>query len=82
MDLGEEKGMVGALQSSSSLEMVMKVVPPLPLCVGNCGGVLVVCMEICLFMATEVWNGNYVGGKRGETVRLIKQAKTTSSCDT
>ena len=36
MNLGEEKGMVGALHSSSSsLEVEMKVVPPLLLCVGN-----------------------------------------------
>ena len=35
MDLGEEEGLVGALQSSSSLEVVIKVVPLLQLCMGK-----------------------------------------------
>ena len=53
-DLGEEKDMVGALQSYTSPKVVMKVVPPLLLCEGNSGGVLMVGIEVCLFMATEV----------------------------
>ena len=68
MDLGEEKAMVGAFQSSSSSKAMMKVVPLLLLQVGNCGEVLVVGLEAYLFMARI--NGIYVRKKRGEMVHF------------
>ena len=52
--LGGRERQVGALRSSSSPEVVMKMVPLLLLCMGNYGGVLEVDMEVCLFMATRV----------------------------